>query len=268
MLMRIFITVKTYPTLSISYDELVCIAGINEEGKWIRLYPIPFRKLSLDKRFSKYQWIEINVERNLKDFRPESYRPIDLNVKTLEKVSSWTLKKKICLQEVYTDLKILINEAKNPSILKSLATFKPLEILDFYWKEDEREWDLEKLRKLMEKRKQLKFNMFDYLKDDISFVKKVPYKFKYKFKDINGEIYNLEVLDWEVGQLYWKCYNKLKNEDKALEKVREKYFDNFVKNRDLYFFLGTTKKYHKRSKNPFIIVGVFYPPKEKCLNLF
>ena len=70
MLMKIFVTVKTYPTLSTSYDELVCIAGINEEGKWIRLYPIPFRKLSYDKRFSKYQWIEINVEKNSKDFRP------------------------------------------------------------------------------------------------------------------------------------------------------------------------------------------------------
>jgi hypothetical protein len=139
MLMKIFVTVKTYPTLSISYDELVCIAGINEEGKWIRLYPIPFRKLSYDKRFSKYQWIEINVERNSKDFRPESYRPIDLNIKTHEKVNNWTLKKKICLQEVYTDLKILINEAKNPYKHKSLATFKPLEILDFYWEEDERE---------------------------------------------------------------------------------------------------------------------------------
>ena len=42
---RVYITVKTYPTLSEKYDELVCTAGICEDGSWIRLYPLPFRKL-------------------------------------------------------------------------------------------------------------------------------------------------------------------------------------------------------------------------------
>jgi hypothetical protein len=36
---RVFITVKTYPPLSEKYDELVCTAGISEDGSWIRLYP-------------------------------------------------------------------------------------------------------------------------------------------------------------------------------------------------------------------------------------
>ena len=42
---RIYITVKAYPTLSEKHDELVCTAGICEDGSWIRLYPLPFRKL-------------------------------------------------------------------------------------------------------------------------------------------------------------------------------------------------------------------------------
>jgi len=32
---RVYITVKTYPTLSEKYDELVCTAGISEDGSWI-----------------------------------------------------------------------------------------------------------------------------------------------------------------------------------------------------------------------------------------
>lgn len=47
---RVLIAVKTYPTLSEKYDELVCTAGFLEDGTWIRIYPIPFRKLSYDKR--------------------------------------------------------------------------------------------------------------------------------------------------------------------------------------------------------------------------
>jgi hypothetical protein len=71
---NIFVTVKTYPTLSSKYDELVCTAGITGEGKWIRLYPVPFRKLELEQRYAKYQWLSIPLERNAADFRPESYR--------------------------------------------------------------------------------------------------------------------------------------------------------------------------------------------------
>ena len=42
---RVLVTVKTYPCLSQKYDELVCTAGLREDGSWIRIYPVPFRKL-------------------------------------------------------------------------------------------------------------------------------------------------------------------------------------------------------------------------------
>ena len=37
-LTKVLITVKTYPTLSTKYDELVCTAGFREDGSWIRIY--------------------------------------------------------------------------------------------------------------------------------------------------------------------------------------------------------------------------------------
>jgi hypothetical protein len=54
---KILITVKTYPTLSEKYDELVCTAGFKEDGSWIRIYPVPFRKLDYENQFHKWQWI-------------------------------------------------------------------------------------------------------------------------------------------------------------------------------------------------------------------
>jgi len=54
MRMKVLITVKAYPAISKKYNETVCTAGITEEGKWIRIYPIPFRQLEYDNQFRKY----------------------------------------------------------------------------------------------------------------------------------------------------------------------------------------------------------------------
>jgi hypothetical protein len=35
MRMNVLITVKTYPTISVKYDDLVCTAGFREDGSWI-----------------------------------------------------------------------------------------------------------------------------------------------------------------------------------------------------------------------------------------
>lgn len=72
---KVLICVKTYPTLLGKYDELVCTAGVKEDGTWIRIYPVPFRKLNYSKQYAKWQWIELDLIRNKKDLRPESFRP-------------------------------------------------------------------------------------------------------------------------------------------------------------------------------------------------
>ncbi len=43
---KVLITVTTYPLPSRSYDELVCTAGVLENGEWIRIYPVPLKFLS------------------------------------------------------------------------------------------------------------------------------------------------------------------------------------------------------------------------------
>lgn len=50
---RVLISVKTYPILSATYDELVCTAGFREDGSWVRIYPVPYRKLKYADRFKK-----------------------------------------------------------------------------------------------------------------------------------------------------------------------------------------------------------------------
>lgn len=68
---KVLITVMTYPLPSKKYSELVCTAGVLEDGSWIRIYPIPLEFWD----FHKYQWVELFLERNItNDFRPESFK--------------------------------------------------------------------------------------------------------------------------------------------------------------------------------------------------
>lgn len=129
-LTRILITVKTYPTLSQTYDELVCTAGYREDGSWIRIYPVPFRKLDYKNQYHKWQWIEIDLTKNTRDFRPESFRPVDIDKpfltgEIIDTQNAWQKRKQIVLNNVFTDMSALIDKAKNKSDYTSLAIFKP-----------------------------------------------------------------------------------------------------------------------------------------------
>jgi len=271
---RIYITVKTYPTLSEKYAELVCTAGISEDGSWVRLYPLPFRKLDNEQKYKKYQWIEADIERNTSDFRIESYKVLNIDtIKVIEPKNTkvnWEERKRILFksEKLYTNLEEIINLAKAPPY-HSLAIFKPTKFLDFYSEETERDWPKNKIEQIREKAKQLSlFQTPDELIEEFKVVQKLPYLFKYKFEDDQGKESNLMIEDWEVGALYLNCLrNANGDEEKALEKVREKYWDELMNN-DIFFFLGTRKSDHHLAQNPFSIVGVFYPPVDRQGKLF
>ena len=261
---KVLITVKTYPTLSKKYDELVCTAGFREDGSWIRIYPIPFRKLDYASQYKKYNWIELDLEKNPKDFRPESFRPrdIDADIKILGRLDTednWKARKEIVLKRpVWTNMTKLIESAKNPNEHTSLAVFKPKEVIDFMVENDSREWDTKKLKYVLAHQQEQ--NLFEETKKIFNVARKLPYKFSYKFTSDDGKIRTLMVEDWELGMLYWNTLKRSRgDETMACQKVRQKYFDEFIK-KDLYLFLGTSLKYHNLSKNPFMVIGTFYPP--------
>lgn len=264
---KVFITVKTYPTLSKTYDELVCTAGILDDGSWVRIYPLPFRKLDHEKRYKKYQWIEFELEKNTSDMRPETYRVVNrATIKAIgEPVGTekqWQKRKDIIFQrnKIYRSLVELIDLAHANNL--SLAVFKPQKLIKFEVEKTEREWPSGKLALLQGKKNQFSlFQTQEELEEVFSVVKKLPYKFFYKFFDQEGKESRLMIEDWEIGVLYWKCLEQEGgDEQKAIAKVKQKYFDSF-REKDIYLFFGTTKEHHqKRAPNPFVIIGVFYPP--------
>ena len=258
---KVFITVRTYPLPNTSHGEIVCTAGLLNNGKWIRIYPIRFRTPQ-NKELKKYCWIELDLQKITTDKRPETYKPkIDLeqNFKLLNCIdtsNNWEKRKEIVLKEIFFSFEEIITLSKG-SLMKSLATIKPKEIIAFEYKKTAPNWKLSW---------QSLWGQLDlFQKIDInSIIPKVPYKFYYKFTTEDNKPRKIEIEDWEIGALYWNCFKKTNNEKEALKLVEKKYYDDFVQNKDLYFFVGTNYLWQmKNSPNPFMIIGLFYPPKIK-----
>lgn len=262
MRIRALILVKTYPSLSTTYNELVCTAGMLEDSSWIRIYPIPYRMLKDEQQYPKYGYIELDVERNKSDHRIESYRPINIStsLQVIGKIGTengWAERRKIVLRNVENNLSDLIERSRRDHI--SLAVYKPAKILDFVWESTSREWDKNKLAKV--KANLMQRSLFDEHKETTTMfkvVKKLPYKFSYCFIDSDGSSHKFMIEDWELGALFWKCVNNGDSEDTACQKVRQKFFVDLCK-KDLHFYLGTTLAH----PNTFIIIGTFYPPKQQ-----
>jgi hypothetical protein len=260
---RVLITVKTYPTLSRKYGETVCTAGVREDGSWIRIYPVPFRRLDEKEQYSKFDWIETDFVKGSRDPRPETHHPADLAkllpVGHMGTDDNWRERRRLLLgkAKVYDRLEPLFVGAKQNTL--SLAVFKSTRIRGFIWEDEERDWDAGKVAQMREQTMQSELFAEDAWRETFQIIPKLPYSFSYQLEDADGRKSTMQVLDWECGQLYWNCLRRSGDEAEALEKVKAKYLDEFGQ-RDLYFFLGTTQQFHGFSPNPWVIIGVFAPP--------
>ncbi|MDD2232843.1 MAG: hypothetical protein PHS20_08115 [Sphaerochaetaceae bacterium] len=272
---RILITVLTYPCPSDSHIETVCTAGITDKGEWVRIYPIQLRMMG--NGLHKYNWYDFEVEQRSKDFRKESFHclsvPDGISKGVVSTENDWELRRKICIDEVgfYTNIEKLLDDGspvENPNFI-SLATFKPSRIIDFRCVHRDIEKDEEKKDQIIHDLK-AQPSLFgeNEVPDYWKMAKSIPYDFKYKFADDSGTVAEYNVEDWEVGSLYLNCLKASGSEEEAIRKVKSRYFDDFLE-KDLYFFMGTRLKHQQRHwRNPFSIIGVFYPPVIQQPSLF
>lgn len=276
---RILILAQTEPCFSKQYLETVCTAGITEEGKWIRLYPLRKRMLSTTKDYQKYQWIECAIDptSNPQDHRPESHKIDQDSIIPKDLVSAdnkWSARKRILLTDkihVYTTREEILKGARENTF--SLCLFKPSFVTKFFGEFVGDEFSVEEKRIIQQHRSQgILFSFDDELTPcDLNF-SKVPYSFRCKFKDANGAEMKLSVLDWEMSTLYRKC-RKDADREQAMEKTLNKY-NSFIPSKDLYFILGTRNEDHNKlickpelNINPWSIISVIYFPKDMQLQL-
>jgi hypothetical protein len=270
----LLILVKTYPVISKTYQEVVCTAGVDECGNWHRIFPIPYRYLNNDEKFRKYDIIKIKIKKAelATDRRKESYKILDFNnidiIKNLGTENNWQERKDFLSKlSIYENKQEILDKNKNNEL--SLCRFKPKKIIDFIYEEVKREYSQDKIEGLVNNTKQEKLfeGQHPLTIKEIKEIKKLPYKFSYKFIDNNDVESTLMIEDWEIGALYWNLSKNYKDEKIICDKVKSKYLK--YANQEEYaleLFLGTTKEHdgsYKKSKNPFIIVGIFTPKANK-----
>ncbi len=270
-LTKILVTVMTYPTLSDKHFETVCTAGFREDGSWIRIFPVPYRLLDqFDKnKYSKWQWIEADIEQTpTHDDRPESYHIKDIDsLKVLDRLDvkgkpDWGLRKQWVFKNkpLFDNMSEVIDLTKRNQL--SLAVLKPTEIIDIQIEKEDLAKYRAKLAKIKATYKASKtqltlFSNSNEIDFSFQFAEKIPFKFRYVFRSKDGIVRKLMIEDWELGALY----RKYQDDNMAVEKVLSKYRE--LIQRDIFFFLGTSFQWQKKkSPDPYLIIGVFYPPHE------
>lgn len=258
MVLRVLITVKTYPIPSSKYDELVCTAGVTEAGDWIRLYPINFRDLSDRQQYKKYQWIEVEAKKHSgRDVRKESYRP---DCRTLRPIGGpiptrrgdWSERAKYVLKKTAASLEEL--QARQAEDRTSLGIFRPSKVNDLTISPDDPEWKPRFKNALAQAR------LWEDRTVSRKPPRKVPFKFRYCF-ECNDTLckrkHELLIEDWELGALFWRLRDQGAGPDEAAEKVKEKFLNDLCgPDKDTHFFVGTHSSYPS-----WMVVGLFHPKK-------
>jgi hypothetical protein len=256
---RVLITVRTYPVPARKGIEVSCTGGITDDGKWIRLFPVPFRFLDDDKRFAKYQWIEVSVTKARNDTRPESFTPNLDTLKIGEKLSSadnWRARWKIVRPLMKPSL-CAIEREREANKSPTLGIFKPAKIerltID---NSDKPNWTTKQLNILRQ------IPMFQNM--PTAELEKLPFDFKYQFRcsDVSCGGHNLTCFDWEMGQAYRSWRRQYG--DNWEQHFRNRFENEMTSKNETHFFVGNLHQF----PTSWIIVGLFYPPRPIMGDLF
>jgi len=231
--------------------EVSCTGGVTDDAKWIRLFPMPYRFLSFDKRFRKYQWIHVSARRS-SDPRPESCEvdidSIQILGEPLPTDKKWLERKRFILPLASPSLCHLQQQRAVSG--QTLGIFKPREIQKFVIRQDTPDWTPAERQRLLQQTLFQQGAKFEALE-------KIPYKFLYRLrcddKSCNGHV--LSCVDWELDQAYrsWR----VKYGEHWETKLRNKFESEMMGKFDTHFFVGTVRAH----PDAWIIVGLFYPPR-------
>jgi hypothetical protein len=247
----ILILAKTYPTPSKKYIETCCTAGITDNGMPIRIYPIPFRRLSESRHYSKWQWIKARVAKNPKDSRVESYKIDVYSIEPIKKESKADWASRIPWIKKFPKYSSLGKlSADGKAGICSLAYMKPDKILDLEIEETNSKWTEEELKSLTAQSNDLLSDLPDELHQIRTVLESIPYGFYYRFT-VDGEEQRAKIIDWEICQLY----RNLCRDKNWKEKIRDKYLREFGTG-DLYFLMGNQHRF----RNQFLIISVAHVP--------
>lgn len=257
---RLLILCKTYPSPSAKYTETSCVAAMTEEGKLIRIYPVPFRLVDDAQQFKKWQWVTAKIEKTRNDNRAESHRiyvdTIQCEGDPLPTKNEWA-HRRFWLDKLplFTDFEALESARQQQGF--TLALLKPDAIAGLDITPVTPDWTEDEKAKLL--REQIQGNLFAKENEERSLqqLRKLPFDFHYRYRcnaASGPKEYRHKIVDWEAGALYWNVARQKDWEDK----FRQRYEREFAA-KDLHFLMGTIHRF----PHQWLIISVIYPPKQK-----
>ncbi|OAS08898.1 hypothetical protein AYO08_07610 [Pseudomonas putida] len=259
---RILILCKTYPSPSAAYTETSCVAGMDEAGNLIRLYPVPFRLVTDDQQFSKWQWIEALIEKSSNDHRPESHK---IGVDTIElrdiipTSKEWSQRRGMLSKlPIYDSFDALEQARLNSNVTLGLIKperFTGLEIR----KAASESWTDAELEKLERMQRQPGLFDQDDVKASIKRLEKVPFDFYYSYESVvDGEVkaHTHKIVDWEASQLYRNM--RRTHGPHGWEAPFRQKLEVDLPGKDLMLLMGTIHRF----PHQWLIISLIYPPKQ------
>lgn len=256
---RILILCKTYPSPSAKHVETSCVAGVDDSGRLIRLYPVPFRLIADEQQFRKWQWISARIRKASEDRRGESHRisvdTIELLGEPLSTRNAWAERRQaIHGIEVFDDFDAL--EAARQDRGLTLGLLRPSRLVELQIsKAEQPDWTDEEVAKLMQAQKQGSLFDQDAEQRALKLLRKIPFDFHYIYECRTGGVtktYKHKLVDWEAGALYWNVHRRPDWQDA----FRQRFLTDFTE-KDVMFMMGTIHRF----PNQWLIVSVLYPPK-------
>lgn len=257
------ILVKAAPVLTSQLQESMCVAAmtLDDDPKWVRLHPVPFRDLGDESKFRKYQEVAASVIRPRSDRRPESWTPIEGSIELGETVGTdhgWSTRRERVAElgeHTMCDL-IEANRSGSGPDTPSLAvvrTVGPPELLV-----DQRDPEqLENWRRRAEAMA-AQPSLFDSPSEPKPAFEVIPWRFRYKYRCLSpgcsGQ-HKQTIVDWEAVALY----RNVRRRPNWQDLMRQKFVDElWAPNRDTVLFVGNMEQ---RPWN-FLVLGVFWPPQQ------
>ena len=248
---KALIVVRTYPIPARKGAEVSCTAAITEDGKWLRLFPVPWRYLPEDQRFRKYQWVELSLEKASSDSRPESYKLKQDGIRIVSYLRpgpEWSARKERVFPLRSHCLCCLMKQ-RDTNGFPTLGIIRPRKIDRLIITPDNPGWTQGELDILSQGHL--------FAEKPEKQLEKIPYKFYYKFwceEDACGG-HTLSCTDWELAEC-WRKWSVHYGKDWEV-KFRERFEKEMIEKYDTHFYVGTLHKH----PSAWIIVGLFYPPK-------
>ena len=246
---KALIVVRTYPTPAKTGAEVSCTAAITDDGKWLRLFPVPWRYLSAEQQFRRYQWVEATVLK-ASDSRPESYKLAQDGIKIISQVppdNEWRERREF-IEPLKSHCMCCLQRERDEKGFPTLGIFKPRKIEKLIIKAETPNWTESQLAILSQGHL--------FAENSIKQLEKIPYSFRYNFFCDHDECtgHTMVCTDWEMSEAWRKW--KQDYGDGWEEKFRQRFEKEMIEKYDTHFYVGTVKQH----PHTWIIVGLFYPP--------